>query len=329
MDFTRDVVIVGGCGHVGLPLGIAFAESGLSVTLFDTNQSRVDQVRAAKMPFLEAGADEALERRDGRRAPGGQRPNPRWSARPSTSSSWWAPRSTSTSTPDPNVVPSRDRGAARRSPRRPAPGPAQHRVPRRHRAWSSGCWPGPGVAIDVSFCPERIAEGKALDELRELAPDRLGAHAAGRRAGPDAVRHAHRVDRRARGRGSRAGQAVHQHLALHQVRGRQPAVHDRQRLRRSTSSASAPRCSTDYPRAADMPGPGFAAGPCLLKDTMQLAAFNNNNFTLGHASDDGQRGPARSTWSTGSSSRYDLATMTVGHPRHGVQGRVRRHPRRA
>ncbi len=39
----------------------------------------------------------------------------------------------------------------------------------------------------------------------------------------------------------------------------------------------------DYPRAADLPGAGFAAGPCLLKDTMQLAAFNNNNFVLGHA----------------------------------------------
>ena len=39
----------------------------------------------------------------------------------------------------------------------------------------------------------------------------------------------------------------------------------------------------DYPRAADLPRAGFAAGPCLLKDTMQLAAFNNNNFLLGHA----------------------------------------------
>ena len=39
----------------------------------------------------------------------------------------------------------------------------------------------------------------------------------------------------------------------------------------------------DYPRAAGMPKPGFAAGPCLFKDTMQLAAFNNNNFLLGHA----------------------------------------------
>ncbi len=32
-----------------------------------------------------------------------------------------------------------------------------------------------------------------------------------------------------------------------------------------------------------MPGPGFAAGPCLVKDTMQLAAFSHNHFMLGHA----------------------------------------------
>jgi UDP-N-acetyl-D-mannosaminuronic acid dehydrogenase len=39
-----------------------------------------------------------------------------------------------------------------------------------------------------------------------------------------------------------------------------------------------------YPRAADLPRAGLAAGPCLFKDTMQLAAFNNNNFPLGQAS---------------------------------------------
>jgi UDP-N-acetyl-D-mannosaminuronic acid dehydrogenase len=39
----------------------------------------------------------------------------------------------------------------------------------------------------------------------------------------------------------------------------------------------------DYPRAGDLPGAGFAAGPCLLKDTMQLAAFNDNNYFLGHS----------------------------------------------
>ena len=32
-----------------------------------------------------------------------------------------------------------------------------------------------------------------------------------------------------------------------------------------------------------MPGAGFAAGPCLFKDTMQLAAFTDNSFILGHS----------------------------------------------
>ena len=34
---------------------------------------------------------------------------------------------------------------------------------------------------------------------------------------------------------------------------------------------------------AGLPRSGFAAGPCLFKDTMQLAAASNNNFLLGHA----------------------------------------------
>jgi len=39
----------------------------------------------------------------------------------------------------------------------------------------------------------------------------------------------------------------------------------------------------NYPRAADFPGAGFAAGPCLFKDAMQLEAFHRQNFALGHS----------------------------------------------
>jgi UDP-N-acetyl-D-mannosaminuronate dehydrogenase len=42
-------------------------------------------------------------------------------------------------------------------------------------------------------------------------------------------------------------------------------------------------CRHNYPRMAGMPGPGLAAGPCLVKDTMQLAAFSQNNFVLAAA----------------------------------------------
>ena len=67
----------------------------------------------------------------------------------------------------------------------------------------------------------------------------------------------------------------------------------------------------DYPRAADLPGPGFAAGPCLLKDTMQLAAFNNNSFALGHASMQINEGLPLYLISK-LAARFDLDSMTVG-----------------
>ena len=37
-----------------------------------------------------------------------------------------------------------------------------------------------------------------------------------------------------------------------------------------------------YKRNAHIPMSGFAAGPCLLKDTMQLSSFYNHKFSLGH-----------------------------------------------
>src|SRR4051794_12935013 len=51
--FEADVVIVGGCGRVGLPLGIALASRGKTVTLYDINATAVETVNAARLPFAE------------------------------------------------------------------------------------------------------------------------------------------------------------------------------------------------------------------------------------------------------------------------------------
>ena len=61
-QFDRDVVVIGGCGHVGLPLAIAFADRGATVGIYDVSQAAVDTVNAGRMPFAEAGADEVLRR---------------------------------------------------------------------------------------------------------------------------------------------------------------------------------------------------------------------------------------------------------------------------
>ena len=51
-----DAVIIGGCGRVGLPLGIALASRGLSVTLYDINAAAVATVNGGALPFAEEGA---------------------------------------------------------------------------------------------------------------------------------------------------------------------------------------------------------------------------------------------------------------------------------
>jgi UDP-N-acetyl-D-mannosaminuronic acid dehydrogenase len=58
----QNVVIVGSCGHVGLPLGIVLASRGLSVCLLDIDQAKIDMVNAGRMPFLETGAEAVLQR---------------------------------------------------------------------------------------------------------------------------------------------------------------------------------------------------------------------------------------------------------------------------
>ena len=80
MHFEHDVVVVGGCGHVGLPLGLAFADSGLDVLLYDTNAGVVDLVNAGSMPFPSAARPRSLDAGLGSRTfrattdPGGRRP---------------------------------------------------------------------------------------------------------------------------------------------------------------------------------------------------------------------------------------------------------------
>ena len=58
----RDVVVIGGCGHVGLPLAIAFADRGANVAIYDVSETAVGAVNSGKMPFAEPGADEVLRR---------------------------------------------------------------------------------------------------------------------------------------------------------------------------------------------------------------------------------------------------------------------------
>ena len=67
--FPSDVVIIGGCGRVGLPFGVALASRGLSVRLYDLNAAAVATVNQGRMPFSRGGGGRAAAcRRGGRHA---------------------------------------------------------------------------------------------------------------------------------------------------------------------------------------------------------------------------------------------------------------------
>ena len=167
-----------------------------------------------------------------------------------------------------------------------------------------------GLDIDVTFCPERIAEGKAMTELFTL-PQIVSGRT------DDVLARAEKLF------GALTQQTVRvtpeeaelaklftntwryiKFAAANQLyMMANDAGLDFERVRQAITF--------DYPRAQDMPRAGFAAGPCLFKDTMQLAAFNDNKFVLGHSAMLVNEGLPLYVVSK-MAERFDLTEKTVG-----------------
>src|SRR5689334_16928799 len=54
------LVVIGGCGHVGLPLAIVAAHAGQRTVICDVDGRAVDRVLSGEMPFFEEGAEPML-----------------------------------------------------------------------------------------------------------------------------------------------------------------------------------------------------------------------------------------------------------------------------
>src|SRR6185312_2681714 len=138
------------------------------------------------------------------------------------------------------------------------------------------------LKVDVAFCPERIAEGNAMVELFTL-PQLVGARDDG------VHERAAQVFRLLTDRIVKLDpeEAELAKLFTNNWRYLKFAVANQFYMIANSNGLDFERIraalADGYPRASDLPRAGFAAGPCLLKDTMQLAAFNDNNYFLGHS----------------------------------------------
>jgi UDP-N-acetyl-D-mannosaminuronic acid dehydrogenase len=167
-----------------------------------------------------------------------------------------------------------------------------------------------GVDVDVAFCPERIAEGRAMTELTQL-PQIVSARTP-RALRRSAALFGNLTDRIIELEPEEAELAK---LFTNVWRYIKFAAANQLYMIANDYSVDFDRVRdaivTEYPRAADMPTAGFSAGPCLFKDTMSLAAFTNNNFTLGHASVMINEGMPLYIISR-LEKQHDLGEMTVG-----------------
>jgi len=306
--FDRDVVLIGGCGHVGLPLAIAFADRGASVCIYDISEPAVAAANDARLPFDEPSAAPLLERV----VAAGRLRAATDPAVVGTAENVVVVIGTPV---DDHLDPNRTAITQALGECAPYLRDGQLLVLR------STVFPGVtalvektiaslGVQVDVAFCPERIAEGKAMTELFEL-PQIVSARSAPvrERAGrlfsllTDSIVELTPEEAELAKLFTNVWRyikfaAANQFYMMANDQGL-----DFERIRQGLIQ--------DYPRAADMPAAGFAAGPCLFKDTMQLAAFNNNNFTLGHTAMTINEGlPLYVVHRL--EQKYDLSTMTVG-----------------
>lgn len=274
-----DVCIVGGLGHVGLPLGISLAKGGKRVVLYDIDKKAIETVSGGKMPFLEAGAEEVLRDVVGKTLFISD-------DKRSISDSYYVIIVIGTPV-DEHLNPKFTIFKKFFDEISPFIKDDQHIILR------STVYPGTtekikehiatlGKKTKVSFCPERIAQGKAIEELRTLPQivssfDRESfeeAKALFTVLTEDIIE-------------LTPFEAELAKLYTNVWRYIQFAISNQFYQITTQNGLDFYRIynaiTYKYPRAATFPKAGFAAGPCLFKDTMQLASFSNNNFFLGHA----------------------------------------------
>jgi UDP-N-acetyl-D-mannosaminuronic acid dehydrogenase len=277
-SFDLDVAVIGGGGHVGLPLSLLLADTGRSTAIVDTDARRIDQIRSGVMPFAEEGAQEMLTRvlASGKLT--------------ATTSADVVARARYIiciiGTPvdehlNPSLTGIRNAIESCREYFRDGqifvlrstvfPGVSEH---------TQRYFDDLGKRVRVAFCPERVAQGVSLGEFKSL-PQLISAFDASTLTdvrelfsfAPEFIE-------------LQPMEAELCKLMTNAWRYLQFAAVNQFYMIAKSRELDFERilhgCRHHYPRMAGMPGPGFAAGPCLVKDTMQLAAFSQDRFVLGH-----------------------------------------------
>ena len=279
MSYKYDICIVGGLGHIGLPLGIVFASKGLKVCLQDINKESAEIVSRGDLPFVEYEAETLLQEtlRNG---------NLTISLEPQSISE--AKNIIITiGTPVDEYMNSRTREFLEFiSSLKEYLNPDQLIIIRSSIA-PNACEQikrtlGEDKPWKLSYCPERIVQGYAVKELNKLPQIVAGFS-------DDAVSEASNLFKNISS--SIIETTMHEaelaKLFANSWRYIQFAIANQFYMICEDQGVDYNKVRgamvEGYERASQLPSAGFAAGPCLLKDTMQISSFYQGGFLLGHS----------------------------------------------
>jgi UDP-N-acetyl-D-mannosaminuronic acid dehydrogenase len=137
------------------------------------------------------------------------------------------------------------------------------------------------IDLDIAFCPERILQGKAIEELGSLTNIVSGVTKKAEKKAADFFATLGGVIL------ASVEEAEFAKLFLNTYRYIEFATTNQLYTIANDAGVDYSRVleimKQDYPRASKLPKPGLTAGPCLMKDTLQLVSYSQNRFTLGTA----------------------------------------------
>jgi UDP-N-acetyl-D-mannosaminuronic acid dehydrogenase len=272
------VAVVGGAGHVGLPLALVLAHRGMRTLVYDLNREALQTLRAGRLPFIEEGGEALLDEGLRRGSLGFTREPAELRGIPAVVITIGTPID---EFHNPNI------GLLTRAVDVLLP----HLTPQQTLILRSTVAPGVtdflegylrqrGSQVGLAFCPERVVQGKGVQEIQSI-PQLVAATSS----------KAEKVARRLFSRISpqviamKPLEAEFAKLICNTFRYITFAATNQLYMICTQAGVNyldlLRKVRQGYPRMAYIPGPGFAAGPCLMKDTMQLFALGRHSFPLG------------------------------------------------
>jgi UDP-N-acetyl-D-mannosaminuronic acid dehydrogenase len=304
----HDLAVIGGAGHVGAPFSILMASKGLRTLIHDIDRPAMEQLARGEMPFLEEGGEALLRAVLAERRLDFSADISRIARVPilvltigTSIDEFHNPQLAAVTDCIDAMLPwlSDEQTIILRST--VLPGMTDYLQRYLHDQ---------GRRTRLAFCPERVVQGSSIRELQTLPQIVSGTS-------PEAEETAGRLFQRIAPRLVRMApkEAEFAKLFSNAYRYIQFAISNQFYMMAQSEGVDYARIHAglkeDYPRMRDLPGAGFAAGPCLYKDTFQLVAFANNQFGLGYSAIQINEGlPAFIV--RGLQARHPLAQMTVG-----------------